>query len=481
MQRKKCTPEEAGISSKTIRKLVEKLNKYQHIHSFILCRDHKQIAAGAWKPYDINVPHKLFSLSKSFVSCAIGFAIFEKRITLDTPVLEIFPEYRDDVKDERFERMTIRHLLTMSSGHDRCASCFFQWGKENADFKKDFFSSPLAFEPGKTFIYNSGATFMLSAVIRRITGENPSTYLRPRMLNALDIKDHYWELTPDGTEFGGWGYHLTTEEISSFAEMLLAHGKVNGSQILPADYFSLATSKQINNSMNENMDWKQGYGFQFWRSRFNSFRADGAFGQYALVLPDQNITLSVTAGGKNMQNILDIFWETILPELHSSPLPEDPENYWKLQKELFSLALPVLHGKTPAKEYRISAEFAGETANITGLEILILQEYCQLEFIRINGKKSVLKGGWLYAFEGKTTLEDDLPYPYSATAEISSGKLKIKVYHCNAPYCSDFTFCLHDGLLTVQRERNLIFRSEEWQGFSGKAEASIKSFEEIQC
>ena len=173
MPRTEGSPESAGVSSRAVLDFVTALERFEFVHSFILTRNDIRIASGWWRPYAPETPHLLFSLSKSFVSCAVGIAAGEGLLTIDAPLLDIFPEYRTVVTDSRFERMTIRHLLTMTTGHEVCSTAFFK-AAPDGDLKRDFFTSPLAFEPGSRFVYNSGATFMLSAAIRRLTGENPS-------------------------------------------------------------------------------------------------------------------------------------------------------------------------------------------------------------------------------------------------------------------------------------------------------------------
>lgn len=181
------------------------------------------------------------------------------------------------------------------------------------DWAAAFFQSPLAYRPGERFVYNSGATYMLSALLRRVTGQSLTAYLRPRLLEPLGFGERNWETCPKGIEVGGWGFYATTEELARFAQMLLQGGKWQGRQLVPADYLKMATSFQIDNSMNDQPDWRVGYGFQFWRCRHNAFRGDGAFGQYALVMPEQDAVLAITSGLRNMQQVLDLVWQHPAP------------------------------------------------------------------------------------------------------------------------------------------------------------------------
>ncbi|MBR7104766.1 MAG: serine hydrolase [Lentisphaeria bacterium] len=462
------TPESAGISSRALLKWVEALDQYEHVHSFMLIRNGIEAASGWWAPFDPHTPHLLFSLSKSFISCAAGFAIAEKRFALSTPVLEIFPEYRKFITDSRFEQMTIRHLLTMSTGHGVCSTAFFKLVPDG-DLVRDFFTSPLEYAPGERFVYNSGATFMLSAALRRTTGENPSRYLRPRMLDALDIGERFWEKSPDGTDFGGWGYRLTTEEIASFALMLLEQGRVNGVRILPEDYFQESVRQQISTETpaNANADWRQGYGYQFWRCRHNAFRADGACGQYALVMPEQNMVLAVTAGGRNMQQILDTVWDILLPGVAAAPLPEDPENRQRLSEKLAGLALPVLHGEAPRKKKELIIELASNQESLTHIAIALHPESCTLTFKRSGMPDEVIRAGWEKPLAGETALEDHENRPVSATAKLCGSTLQVRCIFFSTPFISDYRFTFEGNHVRLNRKRNLSFRYSPLEDFEG--------------
>ena len=469
MQWSAGTPESAGVSSGAVLDFIASLEKFESVHSFMLIRNDIEIASGWWAPYRAETPHLLYSLSKSFISCAVGIAAGEGRLTLDTRLIDIFPEYRSCVSDERFGRMTIRHLLTMTTGHAVCSTAFFK-AVPDGDFKRDFFTSPLEFEPGSRFVYNSGATFMLSAVIRRLTGENPSVYLKPRLLSPLGIGEHHWAKSPDGTEFGGWGYRLTTREIASFAQMLLHGGCVGGRQLIPAEYLKEAVSFQADNSMNETPDWKQGYGFQFWRCRHNAFRGDGAFGQYALVIPDRHTTLAVTSGGKNMQMILDSVWDHLLPRLEDRPLPEDPKAHALLREKLASLRLPQLHGKAPLHDTVFAAAFESNETGIRRVEIEQTAARCQVVFTLDDGRRETLRAGWESPLEGTTALEDGEARPFSATAQAAGNELLMRVYFISTPFVSDYRFTVAGKKLLLRRERNLHFRTTPWPELSGQLE-----------
>jgi hypothetical protein len=158
---------------------------------------------------------------------------------------------------------------------------------------------------------------MLSAILHRLTGESLLDYLRPRLFDPIGIGRAEWVTDPKGICVGGWGLSLTTEDIARFGQFYLEKGR----RLLPAQWVDEATRKQIDTRVNLNPDWKQGYGFQFWRCQHGAYRADGAFGQVCLVHPEKDLVVAITACVEDMQPMLDLIWSLLLPSLSSRPLP----------------------------------------------------------------------------------------------------------------------------------------------------------------
>lgn len=463
----RATPESVGIPSLTVSRFIDSLAELDSVHSFMLLR-HGKVAAELWNaPYRPQVPHELFSLSKSFTSAAIGFARQEGKLDLDDRIAEFFPEKLPEHSDPRFLRMTVRHLLTMSSGHDRCALCYMI-NQQEPDFVKSFFRSPLVYEPGSRFVYNSGATYMLSALIRRITGENLTGYLRPRLFAPLGFGEREWETDPEGTELGGWGFRLTTEEIARFAQLLLDGGKWEGRQILPADYLEMATAFQIDNSMNTQPDWQVGYGFQFWRCRHNAYRGDGAFGQYALVMPDQDVALAVTSGMRNMQSVLDRVWDILLPAMTDSPLAEAPAEQQALRARCACAAFPVLPG--PGRE--LVLEVDSFDANAPGVEALRVESNrssCRLT-LRREGKEETLEAGFGSRIDNRTRFGCSRLRRMAASAcWRDDDTLEVLAHLYESPYRLRFLLRCESGSVTFERNANLLFFGlAEWPLLRGE-------------
>ena len=231
-------------------------------------------------------PHTLFSLSKSFTATAVGLAVAEGRLSVDDPVLGFFPDEAPAIISPHLAAMQVRHLLSMSTGHGEDTTAALRQAADG-NWVRAFLERPVEHEPGTFFLYNSGATYMLSAIVQRLTGQTLLDYLQPRLFAPLGIERPTWESCPRGINAGGWGMSATTEDIARFGQLYLQQGRWEGRQLVPAAWVAAATSTQADNSSRTEPDWAQGYGYQFWRCRHGAYRGDGAFGQFCLVMPEQ--------------------------------------------------------------------------------------------------------------------------------------------------------------------------------------------------
>lgn len=316
----RATPEAQGIPSSAVSAFVDGLDALDAIHSLMLVRHGAVVAEGWWDPYQRDDPHMLFSLSKSFTSTAAGLAIGAGLLTLDDLVLDYFADAAPPEPSEYLRAMRVRHLLSMSTGHttDTLGPCI---NSEDGDWVKAFLACPVEREPGTHFLYNSGATYMVSAIVQQVTGEKVVDYLGPRLFQPLGILDPVWETCPRGINTGGWGLSLRTEEIARFGQLYLQDGVWDDRRLLPEGWVAEATRAHIDNSADRKDDWAQGYGFQFWRCYHNCYRGDGAFGQFCIVMPDQDAVLAITSGIGDMQAVLNLAWQHLLPAMGDAKLP----------------------------------------------------------------------------------------------------------------------------------------------------------------
>ncbi len=344
-------PEAEGISSKAILKFIDAVNHSKHeLHSFILLRHGKVVAETWWKPYAPELKHTLYSTSKSFTSTAIGFLVTEKRISVDDKVISFFPNDLPDSISPFLSQMRIKDLLTMSTGQYPEPTMPVLSNSTEDNWVKGFLHFPVMYEPGTKFSYNSLATYMLSAIVQKVTGEKLIDYLTPRLFTPLGISGMDWEIDPMNRNVGGWGLRLKTEDMAKFGEFLLQKGKWNGKQIISSAWIEEATTKKIEqmpgvpatDSNKMSSDWAQGYCYQFWRCRNNAFRADGAYGQYIIVMPDQDAVVAITCETYDLQNELNLVWKYIFPALQKNSLPANAKLYKQLKTVLSSQTLQPL-------------------------------------------------------------------------------------------------------------------------------------------
>lgn len=369
----RSTPAAQGVSATGISQFLDAA-KAAHIelHSMMLLRHGNVIAEGWWHPYRADLRHTMYSTSKSFTSTAVGLAVAEGRLKTEDKVATFFPEDLPDTLTAFQQQLTVEDLLTMSVGQ-RPDPTFVVIDKNN--WAKAFFRLPVLDTPGTRFLYNSLATYMLSAIVQRVTGQRIADYLQPRLFTPLGIHGITWERSPQGINTGGWGLSLKTEDMAKFGQLLLQQGIWQGKQILPATWVQQATTAKIGPAGRNSIpsttakDWEQGYGYQFWRCRHNAFRADGAFGQFIIVMPEQDAVIAITCETADMQAELDLVWKYLLPAMKAQALPENVGVSRQLKQQLKTLALLPAGKNAP---HTIATQINGKTfhlaANDAGMQ-----------------------------------------------------------------------------------------------------------------
>ena len=295
------------------------------IHSVMIVRDGNVIFSRWQSEGADSVPHVLHSVSKTFTATAVGLAIADGKMSLTDKVVDFFPDKLPAEVSDNLKAMTVRDLLTMTCGHDVEPS-----GRNGQqDWVTAFLAHPVEHEPGTFYLYNSMGTYMLSAIVQKVTGEKVVDFLTPRLFEPLHIDKPQWDESPQGINCGGWGLYLKTEDLAKMGQLLLQKGEWNGTQLIPAEWVAEMSKKQVE-SINpgtrieqaaergmtvETSDWMQGYGYQMWRCRPGCFRADGARGQYIIVVPDKNAVIAITSNVGDLQGELNLVWSKILPVL----------------------------------------------------------------------------------------------------------------------------------------------------------------------
>lgn len=341
----RVTPESVGIDSGDIEWLLDRLESgFTEPHGLMIMRHGKICAEGWWNPYAPGIRHGLQSHSKTYAATAIGIAYTEGIVKLDERIIDIFPEYAPEQPSENLKRLTVHDVLCMGCGMDEMPMATEHW-------IRDFLHTPVNHTPGTTYMYNSVGSSILSAIIVKKTGMSMHEYLKPRLYDKIGIfsDNHRWMKMPDGCEVGGGGLFATTEDNLRLMKLYADGGVWEGERILDDEYVKRATTLQ-NESATEAKnnplakDNFVGYGYQIWMCRPNGvYRADGAMGQFTIVVPDKDMIIAITenaSGAHWAQTTLDVMWE-FLERIENHPAKEEnTEKSECLKNRMGRLALP---------------------------------------------------------------------------------------------------------------------------------------------
>ncbi len=296
------------------------------LHSIMILK-HGEVVYEKWfNGHSAETPHPMFSVSKTFTAIAVGLAINEGKLSLTDPVVKFFPDQLPDEPSDYLKAMTVRDLLTMTCGHDEEPNSS---RADSVDWVESFLAWPVKHQPGEYYLYNSIGTYMLSAIVQKVTGEKLIDYLDTRLFQPLNINRPTWDESPQGINCGGWGLNIKTEDMAKLGQLFLQKGKWNGKQVVPAEWLKEMSSYQVPSAPSgtrfedlekaglnkDNNEWVQGYGYQMWICRHNAFRADGYAGQYIMVFPDRDAVLVLTTSSSLYQPYIDLIWEFLLPVL----------------------------------------------------------------------------------------------------------------------------------------------------------------------
>lgn len=405
----RSNPEAEGVSSDGIIKFLDAVaNSKNEIHSLMILRHGKVIAEGWWNPYRPDLKHTMYSVSKTFTATAIGFAVNEKRISVNDKVTSFFPTQLPDTVSTNLADLTIKDVLSMTVGQAPDPTGLAVTGSR--PWSTTFLSLPIKDDPGTKFLYNSLGSYMLSAIIQKVTGQKVIDYLRPRLFTPLGIQGMDWEVDPEGINSGGWGLRVKTEDMAKFGQLYLNNGKWNGKQLLPAAWIEEATTMKIDQNPDmpqakkDSSDWNQGYCYQIWRCRHNGYRADGAFGQYIIVMPELDAVIAITSETPNMQDEINLVWEHLLPAFKKNKLPGN-KSLAVLKQKLAALKLPPPAKTTSPVEKTISGKTFTIESNQSNVESVSFQFKNNICYVGLKTDTALHKfefgaGSWK---EGTTT------------------------------------------------------------------------------
>jgi CubicO group peptidase (beta-lactamase class C family) len=480
----RSTPEKQGISSRAVLAFVQAADSsIDAMNSVMIVRHGRVVAEGWWAPYQAQTPHVLYSLSKSFTSTAVGLAIAEGKLSLDDRVISFFPGEAPGDTSANLRAMRVRDLLRMSTGQvseaplgitDTPALTGQTWVHR-------FLAHPVPYKPGTHFLYNSPATYMLSAIVQKVTGQTVLDYLQPRLFGPLGIGHPTWVASPEGISAGAYGLNVRTEDIAKLGLLYLHRGDWNGRQLLPAAWVDSATARQTSNGSDPRSDWDQGYGYQFWRSR-HGFRGDGAFGQYMLILPEYDAVVAITSGVRDMQAVMNLVWDKLLPAMQDAPLPEDAAAQSALRTRLSALAIHAVAGRaTSPLASKISRRWYSVPTNAAGIAAVSLDLAPRAPALLVRTASGVQRtplgiGSWGATQPGFATGIDKLlavpPHPQVALAGAwtADSVFTLKTVAPETPFYSVLTFAFHGDRLTIDGSYNVNFGPTALPRLEGRLE-----------
>ena len=387
------SPESLGIPSQAIAEFLDEMRALRFpIHSFLLLRHGKVAAEGYCPPYDAERKHRMYSVSKSFTSVAIGMLVTEGKLSLDDKVSDFFPEYIPEEPSPYILEATVRHLLTMATFNETTA---YNW--DSPDFVKAFFDNPYPkHKPGTIFHYDTAATVTLCAIVEKLSGKPMLDYMRPLLDKIGFSKDAWCVKTPEGRSWTGSGILCTPRDLARFGLFCLRRGRWNGEQLVNRGYMEAVTSYQIDTTVSHPGIGPGGYGYQFWMLKEGGFACCGMGSQFAFMMPRYDTVMVVTADTQAINNADDAIREAhyrLLETLREEPLPEDAEARKELSVRLESLTLPLPCGsRTTALASAISGvtyEFEDNLFGFKWMRVDIAEDACTLTYEKHTGVHSL--------------------------------------------------------------------------------------------
>lgn len=317
----RSTPEAQGVRSEAVAEAFRKIqDKGYDVHGLMILRHGKVIAEHWWAPFAPGYQHAMYSATKTFTGCAVGFAVQEGLLKVSDKVIDFFPDLLPERMPQYLEDLTVEHLLTMSCGH-----AVTRYAGSGAEQVRNFLATEFSSRPGTVFFYDVTCSHVLSHILTRVSGVSTYEYLKPRLLDKLGIEDPVWEMDLDGVNMGNGGTHMRTSDLAKLGQFLLNCGSWNGEQLLDREWVKAQTTPHIFQrpqlSEQENMkdDGGQGYGYQTWMGRHGSYRAIGGCNQLAMVIPEYDLVVASTGFVRDEAGFNQVFYE-MLDGMSDKPL-----------------------------------------------------------------------------------------------------------------------------------------------------------------
>lgn len=261
--------------------------------------------------FDAEIRRNQYSVSKSFTATAIGFGIAEGILSLEERMVDAFRDELPEDVPEALEALTLHHLLTMETGQD---AAYLMGGQrpflKERDWVRYCLARPFVTMPGTKFQYTNVGPYLAGVLLQRRTGMTLTDYLMPRLFAPLEIHLPTWEVDPMGYTMGAGGLFLCVSEIARYAMVHLQGGQWKGQQLIPREWVEACSTRHVAFE-----DGEKGYGYLFWLGTKGTYRADGAYGQYGIVVPGKNAVIAINSENHGEGDILALVDEAIMPLL----------------------------------------------------------------------------------------------------------------------------------------------------------------------
>jgi len=354
---KTSTPEKQGISSVSLKNLIERLEEHKiPVHSILVARHGNLVMEAYYKPYTREKLHRMFSQTKSYTSLGIGLLAAEGTISLKDKICSYFPGFLPGKVHPWMEEMTIEDLLKMETCHNMTT---YNKTSTTENWVRSFFQTIPTHRPGTVFMYDTSASHTLCALVEKLTGQKLLDFLKDRFLREIGFSEESYIMPdPFGVSMGGTGLMAKPRDMMLVALMLLNggrdpkdYGNRDGKQVYPEMYLKAALDFQTPTCMSALREW--GYGYQFWRLPFHGFAMLGMGSQNTMCFPEQDLAVVINADTQGIPNGSDMILNDLITELieklSDGPIEENEQavrDQKELNQLLETLTLPVLKNST---------------------------------------------------------------------------------------------------------------------------------------
>ena len=480
----RSSPGAHGVSADGLAGFIDYLERREmELHSLMLYRGDAVIAEGWWWPYNPDKLHMQHSATKSFVATAVGIAVAEGQLDLDDTVVSFFTDELPSKVSSNLADMTVKHLLTMTVGQGRAISGAI-WRPITTSWVAEFLKEPVPNKPGSTFLYSSAASYMLSAIMQKVTGERLIDYMRTRIFDPLRISDVAWDVCPNGVNPGGNGMSARTADMLKLGILHLRQGRwIDGRRVMAEEWVSAATTNQIANTkrlkaLTSPID---GYGYHWWTRADGSYYAWGIFGQFSIVFPQYDAVLAITGAlpGFSQQPFLQVVDEKLVPLLAGSTPREQIDAESRLCERFTGLRLlslaqltsSPLIGEISGRKYVMVHNELG----VTSVELTFVDDTCLFSLEDGAGRHFILAGIGKWIEQSTSMPGRQLHHEYApekmdvvASGEWSSPRCFTMIWQFSASAFRDtVSISFEDSSLTMHRLVNVNTGATEWPQLEG--------------